>query len=92
MGIYGFKMWEAFYSQTTKPQAIKRNSNKHVHIKILNFFIEEIPQTRPKKKKNQQQMKEGKNLKHMPNKELKSLFYKIFYPKKNSPCQNENII
>ena len=51
MGIYGFKMWEAFYSQTTKPQAIKRNSNKHVHIKILNFFIEEIPQTRPKKKK-----------------------------------------
>ena len=48
--IYGFKMWEAFYSQTIKPQAIKRNSNKHVHIKILNFFIEEIPQTRPKKK------------------------------------------
>lgn len=47
--IYGFKMWEAFYSQTIKPQAIKRNSNKHVHIEILNFFIEEIPQTRPKK-------------------------------------------
>ena len=50
--IYGFKMWEAFYSHTIKPQAIKRKSNKHVHIKILNFFIEEIPQTRPKNKTN----------------------------------------
>lgn len=74
--IYGFKMWEPFYSQTIKPQAIKRNSNKHVHIEILNFFIEAIPQTRPKKK--QQKMEEGKYLQHMTNKELKSLFYKVF--------------
>lgn len=46
------KCGKPFTVRQKKPQAIKRNSNKHVHIKILNFFIEEIPQTRPKNNNN----------------------------------------
>ena len=41
--VYALKICKFFYSLILKPKAIRRNSNKHVPIKNLNFFIEEMP-------------------------------------------------